>query len=125
MMFPLFSCAPQRAQVAKDLAVEGLSLYWHEDRDAAHGPDDSGGGARGGSAAPLDPTLMTAQAAARGDLEGLPAHAEEAEAGSEGIVLVRAHGDAAGVGEGDLVLLPLSCLLRLTLEAGVPTLRFL
>ena len=100
--------------MAKDLAVEGLSLYWREDARPAS-PCTSGSGAAAPAAQLTEPEPSAGDAG----------HASSGQHGpTDG---AGTPGDAAalerGVQQGDLVLLPLCCLLRLTLEDGVLTLH--
>lgn len=99
----------QKVQVAKDLAVEGLSLYWHEDERPAL-PCASSGGALAPAGQPAEPEPEAMEAEHTGS--GGHGAAEGAGGGSV------AAAPEEGVQEGDLVLLPLCCLLRLTMEDG-------
>lgn len=99
----------QKVQVAKDLAVEGLSLYWHEDERPAS-PCTSSGGALAPAEQPAEPEPDAVEAGHPGS--GAHGAAEGAGVGSDAAAPKR------GVQQGDLVLLPLCCLLRLTLEDG-------
>ena len=99
----------QKAQVAKDLAIEGLSLYWHED-ERPPPPCTSSGGAL----APAEQPAKPEPGATEAEHTGSGAHdaAECAGVGSDAAAPER------GVHQEDLVLLPLCCLLRLTMEDG-------
>ncbi len=101
--------------MAKDLAVEGLSLYWREERPA---PDAVPGGGGGTSGEPGP--AAAASAAEQSDREGDAGTAGSEEGAPEGAGGRRSDGAAweGAVEYADLVLLPLSCLLRLTLETG-------
>ena len=100
----------QKVQVAKDLAVEGLSLYWHEDERPASPCTSSGG------------VLVPAEQPAKPEPDAMEAEdpgsgADRAVEGA-GVGSIAAAPTTGGFQQGDLVLLPLCCLLRLTLEDG-------
>ena len=99
----------QKVQVAKDLAVEGLSLYWHEAERPAS-PCTSSGHALAPAEQPAEPEPDAMAAEHPGS--GAHGAAEGAGVGSD------AAAPEEGVQQGDLVLLPLCCLLRLTMEDG-------
>jgi hypothetical protein len=95
--------------------VEGLSLYWREERPAP-GAEPGGGG--GVEREPGPAAAASAGKQSGGERDAGATGAEEgAPPGAEGR---RSEGAAweGAVEDGDLVLLPLSCLLRLTLETG-------
>lgn len=126
--------ALQKAQVAKDLAVEGLSLYWLEAPPASpHPPSSPREGVRAASIPAEAEGGGHGEGKAEEEREEAPGVAEPAGApgrvgpGATGGDLKADQGVSepgswqGGPREGDLVLLPLSCLLRLTLEAGALT----
>lgn len=124
--------------MAKDLAVEGLSLYWLEASPASpHAPPSPREGVRAASIPDEGEGEGRGEVKAEEEGEEAPGVAEATGGsgrvgpGATGGDLKADQGVEQGVNEagswqggpreGDLVLLPLSCLLRLTLEAGALT----